>query len=135
MDAVRLSAASAYAGLSLEDHRSLFYRLGAPRLGFVRSSSVKNRSLSSSVMKIGLPSRHVTRGSFEEKRMKAGAESVKTVEAVNNATPAVSGVLQPEAKSAFQVPETAVREYWFVKESFLNGLKDLHELETGFALH
>lgn len=46
---------------------------------------------------------------------------------------AALGVLQPDVESAFHDVMVGVREYCFVKNTFLNVLEDGHELETGSA--
>lgn len=76
-----------------------------------------------------------TRISFDGKRLKAGGKSMIRLEDVNGASPVVSGALQLEAKSSFQVYKTATRVHRFVTDTFLNELEDLHELETSSALH
>lgn len=55
--------------------------------------------------------------------------------AVNNATLAVPGTLQLEAKLTFQVTEPAMEEYGFVKDTSFSEMKHLYEPETGSNLH
>lgn len=51
-----------------------------------------------------------------------------------DAAPAVSGALQPEAKSTFQTLKVATREYCIVRITSFNELEDLHKLEAGSVL-
>lgn len=67
--------------------------------------------------------------------MKTAAESAAKVDKVIVATQALSGTLQPEAESGFQVVEVAKKEYRKVKETFFNEPEDLRELKKGSALH
>lgn len=59
--AVRPLAKFVGVGLSLRDHQTFLYSARAPRLGFEGSFSLKKRTPSSSMMKIGGQSRNVTR--------------------------------------------------------------------------
>lgn len=74
------------------------------------------------------------RPSFDEEEGRVAAKSVGKVENVTTA-PGASDPLQLEAKSVFQDLKVAMAEYYFVKDTFLNELEHLHELETGFAPH
>lgn len=46
-------------------------------------------------------------------------------------TPKVFGALQLKAEAAFQNLDVAMRDYGFVKGTFLNELENLHEREIG----
>lgn len=68
-------AASAYVGLFLEIYQPLLYRAGTPRLGSVRSSSLKKRRASLSMMTAGRRSKNLKGISFDE-GTRAAAKSV-----------------------------------------------------------
>lgn len=55
-------------------------------------------------------------------------------ENIIDAAPAVSGNLRPEAGSAYEVPRIAVKEYCLVSNAVCTELRNLYEVETGFAL-
>lgn len=132
-NAVRLPALSADVGLSAED-QPFVYRAGARGLDSVHSSSVKRREQSSSLMTFRRQGKKETRTSFDE-GLKGAAESVAKVKNLIGVTLAAFGTLQPEAELAFQVFKAAMREYCVVKDTSFNELENLHDLETGSALH
>lgn len=47
----------------------------------------------------------------------------------------ISGTLQSDVDSAFQVVKIAMIEYYLVKDPFCTELEFLHELEYSFAPH
>lgn len=113
-NALRPPAEPADVWLSLERHQPLVCRAGALRLGSAHSSPVMKRKPSSSMMTIGRRSKKVSSTSFHEEELRAAAESAKEMEDVVDVTTAASGALKPEAESAFERLEIAVREYCYV---------------------
>lgn len=65
----------------------------------------------------------------------AGVESVTHVKDVFDATPAVSAALQPEADFSLHLLRVAARECCFIKNTSLQELQDMHELETDSVSH
>lgn len=66
--------------------------------------------------------------------VKIAAENAAEVRDVTDMTPTASGALQPEAQSAFDRLKVALREYCFIKNTFLDEVEELQELETVSAL-
>lgn len=75
------------------------------------------------------------RTSSDEERAKAGLEFLPEIKGATHATPALSEALQSEGNFAFQVLEIFKTENCFFRDTSSNELKNLHELETGSALH
>lgn len=94
-----------------KDHLPLLYRAEAPPSAFVDKSSVTKGALSSSVMTLERRSTKVLRSGPDEKILKAGWEAFAKMTAFIAETLRVSDATQPEAQSAFQVLEVAMREY------------------------
>lgn len=70
----------------------------------------------------------MTRSTFDGEEVKVGVENLAKVEKVTGAKPAAFGTLQPEAESAFQVIEIAIRDGCLIKDGSINELEDFHWL-------
>lgn len=71
------------------------------------------------MMTTGRQSRLVTRASFDRGEKKERLGSRAEMERFFNATPVVSGALQPKTECAFNVLNMAKRKYCFVEEFFV----------------
>lgn len=109
-------------------------RAETPRLSPAHISILKKRNQSFSLMKAGSHSNKLGRTSFNE-RVKVAAESAAAVGSVSDATPAVSDALSPEAELVFKAANVDVKKRSFVKDTSFTEPANLHDQETGFALH
>lgn len=132
---IRPLATSAEVELSLGDHRPLVYRSEAPLHSSVHRSSVKKSSPYSLMKSSGHQREKMKRTSPDEEMVKVEPGSSAKLEGVIDSTLAAFDVLQPKAKSASHLLKLAMGEYCFVNNTSCNELEDLHDLETGSALH
>lgn len=91
----------------MKDHRPLFYRAEAPRLGSVHGLVVKHRIISPSMIADGRQSNKIVRSRPNEEDVKAEGRSLAKVKKFTDATLGVSCALRLETKSAFQLLKVA----------------------------
>lgn len=76
--------------------------------------------VSSAMGKMECQSEKMTKTGFEKDRLKAEAKGPAKAEDFTESTPALSGAVQPEAKSFFQNSEVATSAHCFVRETCFN---------------
>lgn len=91
--AVQTPATFAEGELCLKKHQPLEFRAEASRPGSIDGSFIK---IQSSTAKSRIQSREVVKNSTDERTVRVGAESLAKLEDALEATPTVSGALQPE---------------------------------------